>query len=317
MPHFSDLAALHLERPSIVTIGVFDGVHRGHQLLIRHLVDEARARNSLAVVITFFPHPDVFLKALTGRFYLTTPEDRAQLLMQMGVDYVYTLPFNDALRRIRAADFVELLLAHLRMEALWVGSDFALGYKREGDVPYLRRIGAERGFGLHVIDLLPDQGRTISSTAIREALAVGQVEAARELLGRPYHVSGAVVHGLARGRTIGFPTANIAVWEELIIPANGVYAGWAALDGEAERYMAVTNVGVRPTFDGHGVTVEAHLLDFDRDIYGRTLTFTFEKHLRFERRFSDIEALVAQIQADSAAARDFLSMQRAVNPGRL
>jgi riboflavin kinase/FMN adenylyltransferase len=317
MPHFSDLASIRLERPSIVTIGVFDGVHRGHQLLIRSLVDAARARDSLAVVITFFPHPDVFLKALTGRFYLTTPEDRAQLLMQMGVDYVYTLPFDDALRRIRAADFVERLLEHLHMEALWVGSDFALGYKREGDVAYLQRIGAERGFSLHVVDLLPDQGRAISSTAIREALAIGQVEEARELLGRPYHVSGEVVHGLARGRIIGFPTANIAVWDELIIPANGVYAGWASLDGEPEPYMAVTNVGVRPTFDGHGVTVEVHLLDFDRDIYGRTLTFTFEKRLRFEQRFSDVDALIAQIRADAAAARDFLTMQRAVNPDRL
>lgn len=309
MRHLSDLASIRLDQPSIVTIGVFDGVHRGHQLLIRHLVDEARARGRLAVVITFFPHPDVFLKALAGRYYLTTPEERADLLMAMGVDYVYTLPFNDELRRVRAAEFVELLVSHLRMEALWVGSDFALGYKREGDVTYLRDMGAQRGFSLHVIDLLLGQSGAISSTAIREALAIGQVDEARQLLGRPYHVYGEVVHGLARGRTIGFPTANIAVWSDLIVPANGVYAGWVTLDGETQRHMAVTNVGNRPTFDGQGITVEAHLLDFDRDIYGRTLTFTFEKHLRYEQRFSGIDALITQIQADSAAARAFLSAQ--------
>lgn len=307
MPHLTDLAAVHLDQPSIVTIGVFDGVHRGHRTLIGDLVAEARQRGRLAVALTFFPHPDVFLQKLTVRYYLTTPEERADLLLAAGIDYVVTLPFNADLRQIRAADFVQGMIDHLRLESLWVGADFALGYKREGDVQFLRAAGETRGFSVHVVDLLSGSAGTISSTAIRDALAGGQVEAAADLLGRAYAVRGEVVHGQARGRTIGFPTANIAVWDQQVIPANGVYAGWALLEGETTRYPAVTNIGLRPTFDGQGVTVEAHLLDFERDIYGRALTFTFEHHLRHEQKFSGIDALIAQIGADAAAARRLLT----------
>jgi len=305
--HVQSLADLRLERPSVVTIGVFDGMHRGHQHLIRELVDEARATGRLAVAITFFPHPDVVIRGWTGRYYLTTPEDRAALLAQLGIDYVVTLPFDAHLRQIRAADFVDQLLRHLNMSALWVGSDFAMGYKREGNIDFLRVEGSAKGFQLEVIDLIVNDHAAISSSAIREALLAGSVERARDLLGRSYAVSGEVVHGEARGRRIGFPTANIAAWEQLIIPANGVYAGWASLDDEPERFMAVTNVGVRPTFNGDSVTVEAHLLDFDRDIYGRRLHFTFEHRLRSEMRFEGIAQLIDQIGRDVEAGRAALT----------
>jgi riboflavin kinase/FMN adenylyltransferase len=305
--HVQSLADLRLERPSVVTIGVFDGMHRGHQHLIRELVDEARATGRLAVAITFFPHPDVVIRGWTGRYYLTTPEDRAALLAQLGIDYVVTLPFDAHLRQIRAADFVDQLLRHLNMSALWVGSDFAMGYKREGNIDFLRVEGSAKGFQLEVIDLIVNDHAAISSSAIREALLAGSVERARDLLGRSYAVSGEVVHGEARGRRIGFPTANIAAWDQLIIPANGVYAGWASLDDEPERFMAVTNVGVRPTFNGDSVTVEAHLLDFDRDIYGRRLHFTFEHRLRSEMRFEGIAQLIDQIGRDVEAGRAALT----------
>ncbi len=306
MQHHYDLELVTLSQPSMVTIGVFDGMHRGHQQLIRSLVEKARAANALSVVLTFFPHPDAVLRGITGRYYLTTPEERAQLMGELGVDQVVTLAFNDAFRQVRAAAFVNLLVERLKMVELAVGADFALGYQREGNVEFLRARGAEQGFTVSVFDLVRDGGsEKISSMSIREALSAGEVEQARHWLGRSYRVTGEVVQGEQRGRKIGFPTANVAVWEDLVIPATGVYAGWAFLNGE--RHMAVTNVGYRPTFAGQGMTVEVHLLDFDRSIYDETLTFTFEKRLRAEQKFSGIDALIAQIATDSQAAREFLN----------
>src|SRR5690606_32392520 len=277
MQHFYNLDETRVNQPSVVTIGVFDGVHRGHQQLIRKLVAHARATNRLAVVITFFPHPDIVLRGLEGRYYLTTPEEKAELLGQLGVDVVVTLSFDHRLRQVRAADFVDLLVERLRLSSLWVGADFAMGYKREGNVEFLRAQGLEKGFELEVIDLVLVENDIISSSTIREALQQGRVEQARDWLGRAYSVTGEVVHGHTRGRALGFPTANIAVWSEKVLPANGIYAGWAYLGDE--RYMALTNVGVRPTFDEDDITVEAYLLDFDREIYGEILTVSFETWL--------------------------------------
>lgn len=306
MQQIYGLAAARLEQPSLVTIGVFDGVHRGHQHLLRRLVAQARADGRLAVVQSFFPHPDVVLRGLTGRYYLTSPEQQAALLAELGVDVLVTQTFDDALRQVRAGDYVDLLLDRLQMRALWIGPDFALGYRREGDAAYLRQRGAETGFELRVVDLLADGGpEAIRSTAVRQALADGDVEQARALLGRPYAVAGPVVQGDRRGHLIGFPTANVGVWEQQMVPANGVYAGWATLG--ADRLMAVTNVGVRPTFGGQDVTVEAYLLDFDATIYGQELALTFERRLRPEMKFSGIDALVAQIRADAEAGRAYLS----------
>lgn len=310
----SDLASIHLSQPSVVTIGVFDGVHEGHQHLIRRVVDEARMTNRLAVAITFFPHPDIVLRKLTGRYTLTTPEQRAEYLGELGIDTVITLPFNDEFRKIRAATFVDMMRENLKLSLLWVGADFALGYQREGNVEYLKAQGAEKGFSVRVIDLLPAEKdgiiaslhpEVVSSTTIREALLAGDVETARDLLGRAYSLTGEVVHGDHRGRELGFPTANVQVWEEQVIPANGIYATWAYLDGE--RHMAATSVGVRPHFDGEDVRVESYLLDFDRDIYGKQLTVMFEKYLRPEMKFDGLEGLIAQIQADVDETRAYLT----------
>lgn len=303
MNHVYQLSDAHVTQPSIVTIGVFDGLHIGHQTLLKQLVAEARATRRASVALTFFPHPDVVLRGIQGRYYLTTPEQRAELMMALGVDWVVTHPFNDAVRHIRAADFVDQLLRYLKLSALWVGADFAMGYKREGDIHFLREQGMAKGFSVHTLDLILNepQGSAISSSKIREHLQVGEVEVVRDWLGRSYSVSGEVVKGDQRGRLIGFPTANIKVWEGYALPANGVYAGWAKLGDE--RFMAVTNIGVRPTFGGDDITVEAHLLDFDRDIYNEQLTITFESRLRPEQKFPNIEALKGQIQQDVLAAR--------------
>jgi riboflavin kinase/FMN adenylyltransferase len=308
MKHLHDLTSINLTQPSVVTIGVFDGVHRGHQHLIRRLVAEARATDRLAVALTFYPHPDILLRGLKGRYYLTTPEQRAEYLGELGIDYVITLPFNEDFRRIRAASFVDTLLEHLKLSSLWVGSDFAMGYQREGNVDFLRAQGEAKGFSVQVIDLIvAETDGAISSTAIREALLAGEVEKAREWLGRTYALTGEVVHGDHRGHTLGFPTANLSVWPEQVIPANGIYAGWARLG--SERFMAATNVGTRPQFDGQDVRVEAYILDFDRDIYGQQLTFTFEKYLRPELKFSGVDALIAQINADVRETREYLTGQ--------
>ncbi|MCA0453373.1 MAG: bifunctional riboflavin kinase/FAD synthetase [Chloroflexi bacterium] len=304
MSHVYSLADANLPKQSIVTIGVFDGVHRGHQHLIKRLVDEAHSSGRLAVVLTFFPHPDVVIRGLTGRYYLNTPEQKADLLIGFGVDCVVTHPFNDTVRQVRAADFVDELLGQLKMSALWVGSDFAMGYKREGNVPFLREQGAQKGFSVHDVDLIEAQGGIISSSAIRQAVQFGEMEQAKEWLGRAYSVTGEVVHGEKRGRQIGYPTANTAVWDELVLPANGIYAGWATLGNE--RFMAMTNVGVRPTFDGKNITVEPYLLDFNRDIYGEQLEVSFEKRLRPEAKFDNLQDLIDQIGRDVEVGRAFL-----------
>lgn len=309
MTHIHNLEDLNLQKSSVITIGMFDGVHKGHCHLIGRLIEAAHADDLLAVVLTFFPHPDQVVQGIQGRYYLTNAEERASYLLDLGVDHVITHPFDENVRRIRAASFVDQLVTHLRPQKLWVGADFALGYKREGNVDFLRQQGEEKGFSVHAIDLLQTESShaTITSTLIREALFRGEVEQAHKWLGRPYHVSGEVVHGLQRGRTIGFPTANIDVWQQQVIPANGVYAGWAELGNE--RIMAVTNIGVRPTFNSSDVTIEAHLLDFDRDIYGQTLAISFETFLRPEVKFDNLQALVDQISADVETVRAYLSAQ--------
>ncbi len=308
MQHLYDLGQVQLQKPSVVTIGVFDGVHRGHQHLIRRLVEEARASDRLAVVLTFFPHPDIVLRGLKGRYYLTTPEQRAEYLGELGVDTVITLPFNDDFRQIRAAAFVDSMLDHLKLSSLWVGADFALGYKREGNVAFLQAQGEEKDFSVQVIDLISaESDGAISSTAIRAALLAGEVGQARDWLGRSYALTGEVVHGDHRGRELGFPTANLKLWDEQVIPANGIYAGWAQLGDE--RFMAATNVGIRPQFNGEDVRVEAYLLNFDRMIYGQQLTFSFEKRLRPEMKFESVEKLVEQMSADVEETRTYLSQQ--------
>jgi len=288
---------------------MFDGVHRGHQHLLQRLVSTARQRDHVPTVLAFFPHPDVVLGKARDRYYLSTPEQRAALLGALGVELVVTHPFDEEVRQVRAADFVDRLIAHLNLSALWVGADFALGYKREGNVNFLRQQGAAKGFELEAIELVTNDGNGhfISSSTIRAALAEGDVEQANRWLGRPYRLAGEVVHGDGRGHTIGFPTANMDVWEEKMLPGRGVYAGWAHLDGET--FMAVANIGHRPTFDGKIVTVEAHLLDFDRDIYGATLAFDVVARLRPEMKFNGVEELVAQIQQDVARGRALLADQ--------
>jgi riboflavin kinase/FMN adenylyltransferase len=302
--HFSDLNEVSLTR-AWLTIGVFDGVHRGHQEIIRRLTGEAHAAGAPAAVLTFAPHP---ASILTGRELkcLTTPDERAALLLSLGVDAVITEPFTHELSTVTARDFMLRLKERLGLERLLVGYDFALGRGREGNAARLTEIGRELRYSVEIIPGVSDESGVISSTAIRKLVASGDVAAAADLLGRPYRLSGPVIHNDHRGRKIGFPTANIDYPAEKVLPANGIYACHAWL-GE-EKHAAAINVGVRPTVSDTQTVpnVEAYLLDFHRDIYGEMLDLDFMVRLRDEAKFPSLEALVEQMHHDVDRTRSLL-----------
>ncbi|CUS03982.2 Riboflavin kinase / FMN adenylyltransferase [Candidatus Promineifilum breve] len=294
------------KQPTYVAIGSFDGVHRGHQALLRRMAEQAHAAGRRAAALTFFPHPRRVLQTLPPRFYLTTLDERVHLLAEQGIDLIITHPFDDEVRRIRAADFVDQLLAALDMKQLW-GGDFALGFRREGDVPFLRQQGQEKGFTVETIDgPVMWNGDMVSSRRVRAALEAGDMAEVSGCLGRHFCVRGPVVKGDQRGRTIGFPTANLAVWDELFLPGNGVYATYIWVRGQ--RRAAATNVGVRPTVDGLKLTVEAHILDFDDDIYGEDVRLEFVRRIRPEMKFGGLGELKAQIAADVAQVKEELAL---------
>lgn len=305
MKIISDLSQPVPSPDSVVTIGAFDGVHLGHQSLIRQLVARARTLHCQAALITFHPHPS---EVLTGRKmprYLTTPGEKAALLERLDIDLLAILAFTPQLARTTASEFVARLRSALGMRELWVGPHFALGHRREGDIPALRKLGQKLGFELRVVEPVVNEGRVITSSWIRELVIQGEVEKAARLLGRLYSVVGEVVHGDHRGRLLGFPTANLKVRSERITPPNGVYAGYGWVGNE--RHPAVINIGMRPTFADHERLLEAHLLDFDGDLYGTDLMVEFVKWLRPEVKFDSVELLVAQIHRDVAQAREILS----------
>jgi len=305
MQHYRSLDDVHLQG-AWVTIGSFDGVHRGHQAVLNHLVHSAHSAQQPAVVVTFFPHPAVFLRGLQGPYYLTSPEERARLMAELGIDEVITLPFDQNLASLSADDFMAELADHLHLTRLVVGYDFALGRGRSGNVHTLRYIGETLDYEVDAIASTDIKDQPVSSTRIRELISQGQVGDAALLLGRWYTLAGQVVHGDGRGGKIGMPTANLAVWNEQILPARGVYATLAWVDHQA--FPAVTNIGLRPTFETDAVLarVETHLLDYDEDLYNMDLRLDFVKFLRPEQRFPSVQALIDQIQHDVLAAREVL-----------
>ncbi|GGI06536.1 bifunctional riboflavin kinase/FAD synthetase [Egicoccus halophilus] len=290
---------------SVVTIGNFDGVHRGHQVLLRRTVDAARDRDARAVAITFDPHPAAVLRPGSEPPRLQSVDERVAALCALDLDLVVVLAFTRELSHLSPQAFVEdVLVRPLGTRRLIVGTNFRFGHKAAGDVVTLVEAGDVHGFEVEAVTLRELEHRPISSTQVRRSLADGDLGWANLALGRPYAVRGEVVPGDGRGRTIGVPTANVAVDDGRLVPANGVYAGTASVEGSS--WPAVTNVGRRPTFAGATRTVEVHLLDADPDLYGRELTFAFEHRLRDEQRFDGVEALVAQIHTDIATARELL-----------
>lgn len=291
-------------RPTALTIGAFDGVHLGHRHLISAAVRRARELSCQSAVLTFDPHPDLVTHPHRTRLYLADLDERIDLIGALGVDLLIVLPFTQEVMALGAREFMERICGAVALRELWIGWDFALGRRREGAPTRLREIGKELGYSVHPADQFTLNGAPVSSTRIRSALSAGDVEDAATLLGRPFGVRGMVAQGDQRGRTIGFPTANLMVDPLRMLPGDGVYV--CRVQRGARRYAAVTNVGVRPTFDGVRRTTEAYLLDFVGDLYGETLRLDFLHRLRGEQKFDGIGALVAQIGQDVADARAWL-----------
>lgn len=297
--------------PCVATIGTFDGVHRGHQWLLRRVIAEARARDLDAVAITFEPSP---LKILRPDVYLGRINDhriQEQQLLAIGIDRVEWVPFTAEVAATPPEQFMAELVAKTNLRHLIVGEDFALGRGRAGDVDRLREIGAELGF---TIEALPRQNlgdEHISSTAIRQAILDGDVAKARRLLGRPFRIEGEVVHGKKLGRTIGFPTANVMPPEGMVPLADGIYAAWAWLPGDTDPRPAITYVGKRPTVNTGDRVVETHLLDFEGDIYGQHLKVDLLEHLRPDAQFPSLEALIDQMKIDRQNAAAVHARERA------
>jgi riboflavin kinase/FMN adenylyltransferase len=306
MPHFHSLDELNLQG-AWLTVGVFDGVHRGHQHLLNQLVEGAHETGSPAVVLTFDPHPAIVLGGKADFKSLTTPQERFELLRDQGVDFVITQTFDRSLADQTAEEFMQRAVRALGLVRLVVGYDTALGRGRQGDAKRLAVIGQQLGFTVQVIPALVENGGVLSSTAIRQLVASGKVADAATQLGRKYSLKGPVIHGDGRGRHINIPTANIQPPPGKAIPANGVYACWARTGGEI--HPAVTNIGIRPTFtpDEFISHIEAHLLGFNRELYGQEIKLEFVENLRPEQKFPSIDALIAQIRADIDRAKEILA----------
>lgn len=307
MKHVYSLSEAHPDRPTVLTIGSFDGVHRGHQVLVDALVAEANKLGLQVAVFTFFPHPSVVIHGRQPPFYINRPDEKAALLGNLGVDWVITHPFDDRVRKQTPETFLRLLRRSLDFRQFWCGPDFALGHQREGTVEWLDTHGPSLGYELRVVDAVTHADSIISSSRIRAALRSGDVSDVRRCLGRHIRISGTVIEGDGRGKTIGIPTANLEIWEERAHPACGVYAAYARYRNHC--FPSVVNIGYRPTFYGSrdGLSIEAHLLDHDADLYGEELNIDFVARLRPEKRFDTADRLATQIQHDIAQARTILS----------
>ncbi len=305
MQHFRDIDALQLESCEL-TIGSFDGIHLGHRSLIQQLVERAHQKSIPPVVLTFYPHPAVVLLGRRPAFYINTPDEKADQLGDLGVEYVITHRFDRELSAIGASDFLGWIFERLRFRGLSVGENFTLGNQRQGNVSYLQSASVERGFELNIVPPVYEGEEIVSSTRVREALRSGDVARVANYLGRPFGIPGEVTRGSGRGKKLGIPTANLSIWEERAYPGSGVYA--CLIQYNDERLKAVTNIGVRPTFDDklEKPVIEAHVLDFEQDLLGETIHVSFIERLRDERKFKGPEELLAQIDQDIIRARRIL-----------
>jgi len=293
-------------RPTALTIGNFDGVHLGHQHLVRFVQDRARERNLAAGVVTLYPDPVRVLRPNEPAPYIISLEGRLELLRGLGLDLVVPLSFTSELAELSPREFTLLLRDNLDMQLLVMGPDHVFGRGREATPERVKALGDELGFEVILMPAPLDvEGGAVSSTAIRQALAEGDLDRVTHLLGRRFALRGPVVTGQQLGRTLGFPTANIAVTADRALPAYGIYATWAYV-GE-RRYQSATSIGVRPTVGGQTVSVETYLMDFDGDLYDQQLRIEFVARLRDEEKFDGLEALTAAIARDVANARKVLT----------
>lgn len=301
-----------IEKPTksaVITIGNFDGVHIGHQALFHTVIEKAEAIGGVSVAITFEPHPMRVLTTNAHPPLITLREQKRELIGRVGMDMLICIPFTREFAAISAGDFVkDLLVERLNMKAIVVGRDYSFGSRRQGDLAMLQRMAKDLGFEVLVVDWIqPVNGKSqrISSTRIRELVMDGDMQKARKMLGRYYQIRGHVATGRNRGgRLLGFPTANINLQDELC-PKQGIYA--VTIEHGGEVLKGVANIGYSPTFDDHVFTIEVHILDFKKNIYGDPIRVNFIERLRDEIKFDGIEALSAQIKKDIIRARDVLS----------
>ncbi|GAA3840057.1 bifunctional riboflavin kinase/FAD synthetase [Saccharothrix violaceirubra] len=290
----------------VLTIGVFDGIHRGHQALIRRAVDLAGQKGVPSVLMTFDPHPSEVVRPGSHPAQLSSLRQRAELVERLGVDVFCVIPFTVELSRMPADEFVhEILVDRLHVAAVVVGENFTFGSKAAGTVELLRTLGRRFGFVTEGADLVTDDGVTYSSTYIRACIDAGDVAAAAQALGRPHRLEGIVVRGDGRGRELGFPTANLSTARFAAVPADGVYACWF-VHSDGRRLRAAVSVGTNPTFSGRERRVEAYVLDVEEDFYGQRVALEFVRRLRAMERFDTVDALLVRMRVDVDETRELL-----------
>lgn len=294
------------QRLRVASIGTFDGVHRGHRHLLGLVVERANQIGAESLVVTFEPTPVQVLAPDRFRGRLCGCDERTRLLQEAGVDRVVVLPFTLDLAKQTPEEFLQAL-AQAGVRELWVGDDFALGHKRAGDVPTLTRIGQGIGLAIHAIARVDFDGMSASSSAIRERILAGDVQEANRLLGHPFALSGRVIRGDQVGRTIGYPTANVALAPDIVKPADGSYASWAWIEGDPVPHAAITYIGTRPVLNSGERVVETHIFDFDGDLYGKHLRSDFIRFLRPDQAFAGLEPLLIHLAEVSAEARAVLT----------
>lgn len=293
------------DRPVIATVGTFDGVHRGHWSVLDEIGARAVARGGRSVLVTFEPHPLKIVRPEAAPKLLTTPEEKKEVLADSCLDYVVSLAFTSELREYSPRRFVtEILVGGLGMSELVIGHDHGFGRGRSGDVNTLRTMGDELGFTVDVVEAVHAGDSAISSSSIRRALAEGRLADANRDLGRPYPVTGTVVPGDGRGRKLGFPTANLSVHDDKLIPAEGIHACYATVP--AGRFMGALHIGPRPTFQGVGAAVEVHLIDFEDELYGREVRLELVERLRPVAAFASAAELAEQMRVDVSRVREVL-----------
>jgi len=310
MNFYQRLASVAPDRETVLTIGVFDGVHLGHRHLLNRLVQQAGTAY-LPTVLTFTNHPITVLRPGTQVGYITSPEEKVRLLKDQGIELVVCLDFTSELSQVSAHDFTKTLVESLRMKGLVVGPDSALGRDRQGDIKFLKKRGSELGFWVDEVEPLNLDGDAVKSRRIRSALEQGDVTTCARFLGRQFSLQGLVVKGNRRGKELGFPTANLGIAPQMVLPGDGIYATWATVDGV--RHPSATSIGVRPTFNLTERLVEVHLMDFDADLYGKQLGVEFVGKLRDQETFSSMEALADQICLDVANSREMLARDKAAD----
>ena len=307
MNFHQQLASIAPDKETVLTVGVFDGVHQGHRHLLRRLV-ECAGSDYLPTVLTFTNHPITVLRPGVEVAYITSPGERVRLLKEQGIELVVPLDFTSELSQVSAGDFTATLVKSLRMKGLVAGPDSTLGRDRQGDIGFLKQKGLELGFWVEVVDPLIIDGGLVKSRRIRSGLEEGDVATCARLLGRKYSLEGLVVKGDQRGAELGFPTANLEMDPRMALPGDGVYATWATIGGF--RRPSATSIGIRPHFGLSERMVEVYVMDFNADLYGQRLNVEFVRKLRDQQSFSSVEELIGQIDQDVASARTALDQDR-------